>query len=285
MSHQHDGAECHTTSTQTLCILPEGEACFFRSDSMSAVTQVNHHGSTRSARLLREATSLCTWAGPYLAALRAVHLPGEQNPVADFLSWHKPPRGEWQLHPEVVDGIWEHFGGAEVDLFALTHCPLWFSWTEESNPLAHSWPRMLLYAFPPLIWLKLQRALRQGHKLLLVDSFWPERIWFPLLHKLCCGSPWRLPGRKDLLSQLVGQAPRPGLPLPVGLASVGPDSCLSECSDSVRDTILNARAPCTRVEFENRWWMFSHWCASRHVDPVHCSVASFSLAVDISIPL
>lgn len=40
---------------------------------------------------------------------------------------------------------------AEVDLFAseaLTHCPLWFSWTKKSNllgqnVLAHTWPDLL----------------------------------------------------------------------------------------------------------------------------------------------
>ena len=68
-------------------------------------------------------------------------------------------------------------------------------------------------------------------------------------------------------------APRPGPLLPVGLASAGPDSRLLSCSDSVRSTILNARAPSTRVQYASRWRMFSQWCADSHVDPVHCPVA------------
>lgn len=37
-----------------------------------------------------------------LTSLRALFLPGEQNQLADFLSHHKPPPGEWCPHPEVV---------------------------------------------------------------------------------------------------------------------------------------------------------------------------------------
>ena len=58
----------------------------------------------------------------------------------------------------MVETIWSLFGRAEVDLFAseeLRHCPLWFSWTAVTSPmgqdaLAHDWPDILLYAFPPL---------------------------------------------------------------------------------------------------------------------------------------
>ncbi|XP_062279213.1 uncharacterized protein LOC133984014 [Scomber scombrus] len=133
----------------------------------------------------------------------------------DFLSCCKPPPGEWLLHPEVVFNIWDVFGRAEVDLFATeesTHCPLLFSLTEETSPLgqdalAHDWPEGLLYAFPPipLILQILQRVLQHGHRLLLVAPFWLGRTWFPLLHRLCRSSPWRLPDRMDLLSQLGGQ--------------------------------------------------------------------------------
>ena len=142
------------------CFLPHlaGRHVLVRSDNMSTVSQVNHQGGTRLARLLRLSRSLFTWASPRLASLRAVYLPGDRNPVADFLSRRKPPPGEWRLHPEVVDSMWGIFGRAEVDLFASeesTHCPLWFSWTEATSPLgqdalAHVWPDRPLYAFPPL---------------------------------------------------------------------------------------------------------------------------------------
>ena len=45
-----------------------------------------------------------------------------------------PPPGEF--HPEVVLNMWDVFGRAEADLFAIeesTHCPLWFFLTEEAS--------------------------------------------------------------------------------------------------------------------------------------------------------
>ena len=192
-----------------------GRHVLIRSDNTSTVCHINHQGGTKSARLLQVSTDLLRWAAPRLAGLRATHLPGERNQVADFLSRQKPPSGEWCLHPEVVQSIWERFGRAEVDLFASeasTHCHLWFSLAEATSPLgqdalAHPWPEALLYAFPPLPLIRpvLQRVLQEGHTVLLVAPFWPGRTWFPLLYRLCRGTPWRLPDRRDLLSQLGGR--------------------------------------------------------------------------------
>jgi len=55
-------------------------------------------------------------------------------------------------------------------------------------------------------------------------------------------------------------APRPLPPPAVGLATGGPDPLLSDCIELVRRTILNARAPSTRKQYENRWKLFSDWC-------------------------
>lgn len=190
-----------------------------RSDSTMVVHHINHSGGTRSPRLVFMTHQLLSWAAPRILSLRAMHIPGTRNAVADFLSRQRVQPGEWRLHPEVVEHIWEMFTRAEVDLFAsrdTTHCPLWFSLADGSGPLGqdalvHDWPRTLLYAFPPLplIFPTLLRVLREGHRLLLVAPFWPGRVWFPLLHRLCCSSPVRLPPRRDLLSQLGGRLLHP----------------------------------------------------------------------------
>ncbi|XP_073671778.1 uncharacterized protein [Paramisgurnus dabryanus] len=67
-------------------------------------------------------------------------------------------------------------------------------------------------------------------------------------------------------------ASRSSSPAAVGLVTAGPDPLLTECSDGVCNTILNARAPSTRAQYENRWQLFTTWCSDRDVDPVHCSV-------------
>ena len=214
-----------------------GKHVLVRSDNTSTVYHINHQGGTKSARLLQVSTDLLTWAAPRLMSLRAMYIPGEQNHLADFLSRQKPPSGEWRLHPDVVQAIWGRFGRAEVDLFASeasTHCPQWFSLAETTSPLgqdalAHPWPETLLYAFPPLPLIRaiLQRVIQEGHTILLVAPFWPGRTWFPLLHKLCHGAPWRLPDRRDLLSQLGGRIWHPDprrLQLCVWLLK-GPNRC------------------------------------------------------------
>ncbi len=67
-------------------------------------------------------------------------------------------------------------------------------------------------------------------------------------------------------------APQPTTSSTVCLAAGGPEPLLNSCAEPVRRTILNARAPSTRLQYENRWKLFSAWCIDRDEDPVHCSV-------------
>ncbi len=58
------------------------------------------------------------------------NIPGLLNRGADMLSRRRIPQGEWRLHPESVQMIWNLYGEAEVDLFATSenaHYPLFFS--------------------------------------------------------------------------------------------------------------------------------------------------------------
>lgn len=61
-------------------------------------------------------------------------------------------------------------------------------------------------------------------------------------------------------------------PPALGLATGGPESLLSSCPEPVRQTILNARAPSTRLQYDNRWKLFCSWCAGREVDPAQCPI-------------
>ncbi|XP_013858547.1 uncharacterized protein LOC106514017 [Austrofundulus limnaeus] len=67
-------------------------------------------------------------------------------------------------------------------------------------------------------------------------------------------------------------APQSSTPQAVGVATGRLEQQLTGYSDSVRYTILSARAHSTHQQYENRWRLFSQWCADRDEDPVSCVV-------------
>ncbi len=193
-----------------------GRHVLIRSDNMSVVSYINHQGGVSSKRLFILAERLLEWAQLNLRSLRAAHLPGRLNQGADMLSRSNVPSEEWMLHPQVVQKIWKTFGKAEVDLFASkdnSHCPTYYS--KDRDALAHDWPNLLLYAFPPIALLPqvVRRIREQGHKVLLVAPLWRNQPWLSELTQLLTAAPWPVPLRRDLLSQANGTIwhPRPEL--------------------------------------------------------------------------
>ncbi len=199
-----------------------GKHVLVRTENTAAVSYINWLGGLRSRRMSQLACHLLLWSHTQLRSLRAVHIPGELNRAADALSRQLTFPGEWRLHPETIQLIWSRFGEAQVDLFAShepSHCQLYFSLTEGplgTDALAHSWPRALRkYAFPPVSLLAqtLCKVREDEEQVLLVAPYWPTRTWFPELILLTTAPPWRIPLRKDLLSQGLGTIwhPRPDL--------------------------------------------------------------------------
>ncbi len=199
-----------------------GKHVLVRTDNTAAVSYINRLGGIRSHRMSQLARHLLLWSHTQFKSLRAVDILGQLNRAADALSRQLTFPGEWRLHPETIRLIWSRFGEAQVDLFASpesSHCQLYFSLTEGplgTDALAHSWPRALRkYAFPPvsLLTQTLCKLREDEEQVLLVAPHWPTRTWFPELISLATAPPWRIPLRKDLLSQGLGTIwhPRPDL--------------------------------------------------------------------------
>ncbi|KAL0157079.1 hypothetical protein M9458_048325, partial [Cirrhinus mrigala] len=183
-------AGIHITCLEMLAVcralhffLPDlkGHHVLVHSDSMTVVSYINRQGGLSSKRLFTLVKDLLEWAQLNLSSLRATHVPGRLNQGADMLSRSNVPSGEWMLHPQMVQKIWEVFGKAEVNLFASednSHCPMYYS--KDRDALAHDWPNLLLYAFPPtsLIPQVIKRVREQKHKLLLVAPLWRNQHWF-----------------------------------------------------------------------------------------------------------
>ncbi|XP_038158400.1 uncharacterized protein LOC119794765 [Cyprinodon tularosa] len=192
-----------------------GHHVLVRTDNTTVVAYINRQGGLRSHQLHTLAHRLIVWTSSRLLSLRAIHVPGVMNRGADLLSRGNPRYREWKLHSGVVAQIWERYGHAEVDLFASeenAHCPRFFSLTREGAPLgldalAHKWPQALLYAFPPLelITPTLARVRAGKHVLILIAPRWAGKHWLAEIFQSLYGEPWRLPLRRDLLTQARGE--------------------------------------------------------------------------------
>ncbi|KAI2661177.1 Tyrosine recombinase slr0733 [Labeo rohita] len=247
-----------------------------RTDSTATVAYINRQGGLRSRRMSQLARHLLLWSQTWLKSLRAVHIPGELNRAADQLSRQSTHPGEWRLHPETVQLIWSHFGEAQIDLFASpesSHCQLFYSLDEAPlgrDALAHSWPPGPKYAFPPVSLLAqtLCKIREDEEQVLLVVPYWPTRTWFPELISLAAAPPWKIPLRRDLLSQGMGTIWHTARLVP------GRDaSDLSGLPQAVIETITQSRAPSTRQAYALRWGLFVDWCSSRGEDPQRCTIA------------
>ncbi|XP_067303184.1 cell adhesion molecule Dscam1-like [Pseudorasbora parva] len=71
------------------------------------------------------------------------------NQTANQLSRQLTPPGEWRLHPQVVQLIWDQFGAAQVDLFASSdsnHCQWYYSLTGDGSEQRLSPSTLKVYA-------------------------------------------------------------------------------------------------------------------------------------------
>lgn len=201
--------------------LLRGHPIRIQTDNTTAVAYLNHQGGTKSSAAFREASRILRWAELHVPALSAVHIPGVDNWIADFLSRETVDPGEWALHPEVFLLLCQRWGFPDVDLFAsrFNHkCPGYVSRSRDPKALAVDalitpWTGFqLLYLFPPLPLLPrvLKRVKLEGVPAILVAPDWPRRAWYADLVNLLADAPWPLPLRDDLLSQ--GPILHPALP-------------------------------------------------------------------------
>ena len=179
----------------------------------SGFIYINKQGGTRSTPLLRLTVELFLWLESKDIIVRARHIPGCLNVIADHLSRpNQPIPTEWSLHPEIVKRIFRFWGTPEVDMFATlsnSHLPRFMSPVPEPRALAvdalsQDWQGRSMYMFPPFPLLsKVVQKLRstQVAEVILVAPWWPSQPWFPHLLRLCVEHPLFLPYRQDLLSQ------------------------------------------------------------------------------------
>ena len=155
---------------------------------------------------------IMTWCHHYHIILKARHIPGCLNVMADVLSRSNQVQStEWSLHPQVFKQICQKWFSPHVDLFAthLNHkLPLYVSPIPDQkawdiDALNINWTGLTAYAYPPTALLhRVIRKIRQCHCLIIVITpGWPGMPWFWDLVQLSTEISLQLPVSTTLLRQ------------------------------------------------------------------------------------
>ena len=189
----------------------QGRQVMISTDNSTVVSYINKQGGTQSHTLLCLVVELFMWLQAQNIVVRARHIPGCLNVIADHLSRpNQPIPTEWSLHPEIVSRIFGFWGTPEVDMFATVSnsCLPQFMSPEPRalsvDALSQDWQGRSMYMFPPFPLLsKVIQKLRstQEAEVILIAPWWPKRSWFPHLLRLCVDHPLFFPYHRDLLLQ------------------------------------------------------------------------------------
>ena len=109
----------------------QNQTVLVATDNSTVVAYINKQGGTHSAEMCALLWKIMTWCHHYHIKLKARHIPGCLNVMADLLSRSNQVQStEWSLHPQVFKQICQKWFTPHVDLFAthLNHkLPLYVS--------------------------------------------------------------------------------------------------------------------------------------------------------------
>ena len=192
---------------------PVGSSILVATDNTTVVAYINHQGGTRSKSLWLECQSLFRLIESNQWFLKARHIPGSLNVLADELSRKgQILPSEWMLHPDIVRSVFAIWDTPNVDLFATrfnSQCPTFVSPAPDPSAidvdaLSISWEGMNAYAYPPhQIMTQVLTKVRETKSLslILIAPMWPKQLWYPLLLQLADPNPIKLPTWTKMLRQ------------------------------------------------------------------------------------
>ena len=192
-------------------------------NNTTVVSYINKEGGMRLGPLCALLWRILTWCTRKQVTLKARHIPGRLNVVADKLSrLGKTIQTEWFLLPEVFHTICSRWHWPQIDLFAMrfnNKLPLFVS--RVPDPLASAvdalslpWEDLDAYAFPPAAILgKVVEKLQDTpcKRIILIAPGWPNMPWFWDLVTMSSQIPLNLPNLPSLLTQPFNQIPHRNL--------------------------------------------------------------------------
>ena len=127
-------------------------------DNTTVVAYINKEGGMKSGSLCALLWRILSWCTRQQVTLRARHIPGRLNVIADKLSrLGQTIQTEWSLHPALFQAVCSRWHQPQVDLFAtmfnnklpqfVSPVPDPQAWAVDAFSL--SWEDLDPYAFPP----------------------------------------------------------------------------------------------------------------------------------------
>ena len=158
-------------------------------DNSAVVAYINKQGGTHSAEMCTLRWKIMTWCHHYQITLKARHIPGCLNVMADLLSRSNHVQStEWSLHLQVFKQICLKWFTPHVDLFAtrLSHkVPLYVSPVQDQDAcdidaLNINWSGLTAYAYPPtaLLHRVIQKVRQSNCLIIVIGPGWPGMPWF-----------------------------------------------------------------------------------------------------------
>ena len=255
-------------------------------DNTTVVAYINKEGGMRSGPLCALLWRILTWCSQRQVTLKARHIPGRLNVIADKLSrLNQTIQTEWSLLPDIFQDLCRKWHRPQIDLFATrfnNKLPLFVSPVPDTlavavDALTLSWEDLDAYAFPPTAILgKVVEKLQDSpcKRLILIAPGWPNMPWFWDLVIMSSQIPLSLPNQPNLLTQPFNQIPHRNL------TNLNLHAWLLEqgFSEAVAARIEAPQRRSTRSVYEAKWAIFTKWCVSNQVDfrsPPVKSVADF----------
>ena len=212
LAYQYFGTESCFSSPETFTRTIRKKIVLVSSDNSTVVSYINKEGGTHSFEMCALMWRILAWSNAREIHIRARHIPGNLNVIADSLSRRdKAIQSEWSLHPQVFQEICQVWHKPMVDLFATSlnaKLPTYVSPVPDDkawqiDALNISWEALDAYAFCPVAILPqlVQKMITYRCRVIVIAPGWPGMPWFWDLVELSVKIPLRLPQVHNLLKQ------------------------------------------------------------------------------------